>query len=259
MKNPTKKIKQQTKVYQATVKDIYKILEVENAAWPQPDMDEGCIVASSEKFKNRINAGCVMKAVYEGEDIKLKNGYKLKKEQMIGVISYQIIKLDVKLDKILEEVNKIKEFSWKELVKKGFPENWYTATDNGYINKTHNPNGNTAFLIGVGVIPKIRGAQMVNKLINSVLKDVKYNKWKKDWVIGYARVPQYCKNRNIPLNEYVKKTREDGKLFDYGLRFHENNGAKVVCEIPYSMDPEDDLESLGCGALAIYNLKELKI
>ncbi|MBI4015133.1 MAG: hypothetical protein HY362_00210 [Candidatus Aenigmarchaeota archaeon] len=230
--------------------DLSELLSVENAAWPATEDDNGAIVASEEKFRHRIKIGSILKAEYTGEPITW-DGIQLTEGTILGMISFQMLQMPIDFQDVIKKSERGVE--WGELISMGFPKDWYELTDDGFLYKTHIPNGNVGCLVGVGVLPSMRGFGVVNNLIGGVVSDMK--KSGLEWAIGYGRVPEYGKHPEVPLQQYVKRKRSDGKPVDYGLRFHYNNGAHIVCGIPQSMRPKDDWESLGNGALVVYQLK----
>jgi hypothetical protein len=220
------------------------VLQVEQAAWP--DVGEG-MVAEIDKFKNRIELGCLFLLYFNG--------------QPTGVISYEHANFvnGTILEKILDEHDQKKLLNWEEISQKyNLPPDWYKATNDGYIIKNgqsvNNPNSDCLFLIGVGVDYKNKGNGLVNHLIKYTLEQAK--KMGKKYVIGYGRLPQLHENHDAPnlkdAEEHLLEKKPNTNLpADYGARFHVFNGAKAVAVIPNAMD---DSESKNYGFLAIYKL-----
>ena len=101
------------KVRQANMKDINDILIVEEEAWPDG------LRASKEQFISRIKV--FPEGTLVAEEVDEGN--------IVGVVVTEILNYDVK--------NPIP--TWKE------------ATDNGLIEKTHNPNGDTLYGVDLSV------------------------------------------------------------------------------------------------------------
>jgi len=241
------------------MKDVKKIVDVEVKSWPEPAEKGGAMRATTEKFKNRIKIEGLLVAQYLGP--KITFSYKnntlstLQKDSIIGMISYQIVNCDIDFKKLYEKKLMDGIIDWDHLVKTGLPNDWYEATDSGYVLNTHKPDGNTGFLIGVGIIPEARGLKLVDKLVEAVLKDAEKKNLKQ--VIGYVRLPGFHKYSNqITIEEYFNSKREDGQYLDPVSRFHSRMGAKLLCVIPNAM--YDDAESHGYGALAWYDLTNVE-
>ena len=242
----------------ATTKDVEDIVKVEIKSWPVPIIEGGAMRATAEKFQNRIRIGGLLVAQYKGP--KTTFTYKnnppstLQGDMIIGMISYQIIKCDIDLEELYKKQLMDEVIIWDDLIKMGLSKDWYEATDSGYVLKTHKPDGNTGFLIGVGITPEARGLKLVDKLVEAVLKNAK-NKGLKQ-VIGYERLPGFHKySDQMSIEDYFNAKREDTQYLDPVSRFHSRMGAKLLCTIPNAM--YDDGESLGYGALAWYDLSRL--
>lgn len=136
---------------------------------------------------------------------------------------------------------------------------WDEHTEGGWTNKTHNPFGNTGFMVGVGVIPKFRriavnhdlrwtGKFRISELLIARTLDCLFDLGAKQ-VIANARIPMFYTLPELSVWEYCGLRREDGKLYDPVLRFHERMGARVIKPVEYSME---DAESLDGGCWVLY-------
>lgn len=244
----------------ATKYDVEDIVNVEIKSWPEPAKKSGAMRANTEKFNNRIKIGGLLVAQYKGPKIAFtyKNNSPsiLQEDMIIGMISYQRINCDVDFEKLYKKQLIGEVINWDDIVKMGLPKDWYEATDSGNVLKTHKLDGNTGFLIGVGITPEVRGLKLVDKLVEAVLKDAKNKNLKQ--VIGYERLPDFHKYSNqMPIEKYFNAKREDGQYLDPVSRFHSRMGAKLLCLIHNAM--YDDKESKGYGALAWYDLKKVKL
>ncbi|MBU0761890.1 MAG: hypothetical protein KKD39_02600 [Candidatus Altiarchaeota archaeon] len=141
------------------------------------------------------------------------------------------------------------------------------------------PNGGLGFLILALVDRRLRGQSLSTPLLTNVLA-MHHDSIGHDYVFAYGRLPELGGER-LPsgedelnalrtearqqfeqtgkveiqtLNRYVQGLL-DGNGRDWGLGFHRKAGAHAICGIPYSYD---DPASLNCGALVIYDLKELR-
>lgn len=137
---------------------------------------------------------------------------------------------------------------------------WDDLTNEGQYHEVHNLSGNTGFLVGVGVVPDFRGQKFyhnwagsdnpfkVSELLIAKTLDTLFEAGVKQ-VIGNARVPAYHTMPGLGINEYCQTRRDDGKLYDPVLRFHERMGGKVLKPAEYSME---DPQSLNAGCWVIY-------
>lgn len=208
-----------------TLKDIDKLMIIEELAWGSPGEN---VLASKAKIEGRIKSGqCISIATYEGKPVGSQYAFR---------------------------------FNWDGKIKN--LGSWDKHTAKGWTDKVHVPNGNTGFLIGVGVVPEFRGLKFENNLnlwnedkisrllIAFTLRrmfDIRFDPVKS--IIGNARVPFYHLHPELSINEYCKLHRRDGKLFDPVLRFHEGMGAKLIKPCKFSME---DAESLNAGCWVEY-------
>jgi len=139
---------------------------------------------------------------------------------------------------------------------------WDEHTANGWYKKTHNPEGNTGFLVGVGVVPEYRGVKLVHNLrwefkmkVSELLIARTLDNLCElgvQRVIGNARVPAFHTRSDLNIWEYCDLRRDDGKLYDPVLRFHEGMGAEILKPVEYSLD---DPDSLNAGCWIVYKNK----
>jgi len=224
----------------AIPKDLESILKIEKAAWPEGDG----MVADEEKFITRLSNSLIKIALIDNEPA--------------GAITFQ--QPNWTSSEIIQDIHKefqqsSKLLNWHEVSEKyNLPKDWYKATDDGYLNGTHNPKNDCGFLVGVGVDPKFQGQGLVNKLISYTLKDLKSQGI--NHIIGYGRLPQLSQHHVTPSISEAEQhllTQKPGTNFsnDYGARFHQFNGAVSVSVIPNVMD---DPESCDYGFLALYKI-----
>ncbi|MFA6888108.1 MAG: hypothetical protein WC254_01275 [Candidatus Woesearchaeota archaeon] len=240
------------KIVTPTVDDLDAVLAVENAAWPP--VGKG-MVAEPEKFKIRLELGLMHMLYFNGNPA--------------GIISFQSPSFTCAstLETVMEEYEEKQGLlDWNMLKEKySLPQDWYTATNNGFIknnegakyNSTHNPHSDCAFFIGVGVNHALKGHGLVNYLIQTALKTAA--KSGKRYALAYGRLPQLCETYPHKIKvtieeaqEHLLKKKPNTNLpLDYGARFHVLNGAKAVAVIPDAME---DSESCNYGFLALYKL-----
>lgn len=147
-------------------------------------------------------------------------------------------------------------FEWDKDV--GNLKSWDEYTNDGWTRRVHRADGNTGFLVGVGVVPEFRrrlfehnlrwpGTYRISELLIAFTLDDLFDKGAKQ-VIANARVPFYHIRPDLNIKEYCDLRREDGTLFDPVLRFHERMGARLIKPIGYSMEDEESLNA-GCWVL----------
>ena len=135
---------------------------------------------------------------------------------------------------------------------------WDDLTCSGQIEKVHKPNGNTGFLVGVGVVPEYRnkkykhnlsfpGEYKVSELLIGFVLQKLFASGVKQ-VIANARIPHYHLKPEMNVVEYCNHRKEDGKLFDPVLRFHERMGAQILKPVEFSMEDEESRNG-GCWVL----------
>ena len=210
-----------------TLKDVDNLITIEELAWSTPGEN---VSASKAKIEGRINSGqCVTLAMHGSRPVGSQYAFR---------------------------------FNWDgDIEKLG---SWDKHTAEGWTDKVHVPNGNTGFLIGVGVVPEFRGLKVEHNLdfmppdkiscllIAITLKRLfshggKFVPVKR--IIGNARVPFYHLHPELSIDEYCQLRRKDGKLFDPVLRFHEGMGATLIKPCEFSME---DAESLNAGCWVQY-------
>jgi hypothetical protein len=149
------------------------------------------------------------------------------------------------------------QFQWD-----GNPESltsWEELTNSGCYWERHQPDGNTGFLVGVGVVPDCCGIRYTHaerwseplkasELLIARTLDVLFSQGC-ERVIANARVPFYHKRPDLTVEEYCSLRRaDDCTLFDPVLRFHERMGARIFKPVGYSMhDPES--RDAGCWVM----------
>jgi RimJ/RimL family protein N-acetyltransferase len=195
----------------ATPADIDEVMRVEREAWP-PE-----IQAPREKFESRL------KIFPQGFFVAVLNG------KIMGVSTSEMIMHNNSRP----------------------PEKWEGITDNGWIAKTHNPKGNAAYIVSLGVSPLAGGKGLGSMLIQAQKELVK--KLSLNFLVLGARCPEYHKHEfdSIPVEQYVSLRRDDKQLRDMELRFYERNGLKVIKPVLRYMD--EDPESRHYGVVMAWN------
>ena len=203
--------KNRIKIRQANFEDIPQILEVEKEAWGE----EGAV--TKEMFESRIQtfpAGVLIVEV---------------NREIVGVVATEKVDYDIK---------------------KNAP-SWYEVTDNGFIKKTHKPDGNTIYGVDLSVKPSFQRKKIGTKLLEAIGRIVISNNIKQG-VLG-GRIPGYHKYVNkMSVEEYVRaiiNTKEGNRFLDPEVDFYTRRGLKIVKIIPNYFK---DSESLNYGILLVW-------
>lgn len=205
-----------------TAEYIAALCEVEKLAWSSPGEN---IEANPEKIRQRLES------FSQGVTLALVG------EKAAGSQYSFLFNWDGNLEKLT---------TWDEM------------TSEGWTNKVHNAEGNTGFLVGVGVVPEFRGQlfetnvcagkhKISESLISYTLE--KLFAGNVGSVVACARIPLYHTWPDLTVAEYCKLRREDGKLYDPVLRFHERLHAKLIKPVAYAME---DAESMNGGCFVQY-------
>lgn len=129
-------------------------------------------------------------------------------------------------------------------------ESWRSITDGGRADK-HTEDGDTIYVSSLGVVSDFRGRGIAQSLIDH-LKEVAIELGVKQIALG-CRIPDYHKYSHIPINDYIRMKREDGKLLDRELRFYAKSGMTFIKPLPEYMSGEDsDPDSLNYGVLSVW-------
>ncbi len=190
----------------AGIEDLLLIIGLENKIWPPGTQ------ASKKKFEKRLSI------FQQGFFLAFRNN------ELIGVSTSQII-----------------HYSTESM-----PKNWEIATDNGFIEKTHNPKGNALYIVSLGAVSRSGAGSALLSRQKELVKSVGLQ-----YLVLGARIPgydEYCRNiREIPVEQYTSIKRQDGQLYDDELRFYVRNGLKIEKIVQNFM--EDDSESRNYGII----------
>lgn len=118
---------------------------------------------------------------------------------------------------------------------------WDEITDNGMIEKTHNPQRNALYVVSVGVGVEAQGRGVGGKLVQSQLGLAR--KLGLKYLFLGARAPgydAYCREHGeISIEKYLKLKKENGDTLDPEIRFYEKQGLKSAKVIPnFEPDPQ---------------------
>lgn len=193
---------------QAKMQDIPDILVVEDEAWPEK------LQATEEMFHARIETFPEGVIVAENTD------------RIVGVVVGEIVKYDI---------NAATVPSWKEI------------TDNGFIRRSHDPNGDTIYGVDLSVSPLASGG--ASKSLMLAMGKLVIAFALKQGVLG-ARMPRYHKfAEQMSPEEYLKAKTKGGRYLDPEVWFYHKLGLDVVRVLPNYFE---DSESCNNGVLLLW-------
>jgi len=197
----------ESRIRQARFRDTGRILRIEREAWP-----EG-LRATREMLHSRL------KTFPEGFLCAEANG------EIQGFVVTEILNYDIRKSSL----------SWQE------------ATDNGYITRTHNPDGDTLYGVSLSVSPCARKGVAVALLEAAGKLVIKYGL--KQAVFG-SRIPRYHRHAfKMSVEEYIKSRTVSRRPLDPELGIYQSVGLKPVKIIPGYID---DPQSLDYGILVVW-------
>ncbi|WP_241535961.1 GNAT family N-acetyltransferase [Indiicoccus explosivorum] len=125
-----------------------------------------------------------------------------------------------------------------------FPEHrWEDVTDDGYI-RTHNPDGETLYIVDISVSPQFRKLGLGKLLMQAMYQTV--IELKLERLLGGGRMPGYQQVADEMTPESYIKRVTAGELRDPVISFLLSCGRKPIHIVPNYLDDE---ESLNYGVL----------
>lgn len=186
---------------------LLEVMDVERSAWP-PELQ-----ASRQKFESRLN---------------------------IFPEGFFVIRIDGKVKGVT--TSQITTYKPDE----DAAYTWDGITDNGMIEKSHDPIGNALYVVSVGVAADVQGRGVGGKLVQTQIEFAKSRHLK--YLFLGARIPgydAYCKEHgDITVDEYLNLKDENGKALDPEIRFYEKQGLKPAKNIP-DFEPDDQSRDYG--------------
>ncbi len=189
-------------IRQALEEDIPRIIEVEKAAWPEGGE------ATPEMFRSRIRTfpeGVWVAEVKDDQTTKI-----------MGVIAFQRCLYDCD--------NPVA--SWKEM------------TNNGFIAKSHVPDGDSIFGVDLSAHPDAP-RRTGSRLLHQVGRFSVSNNLKRG-ILG-GRIPNYANYTHMTPEEYLNAVNEKGEPLDPEVRFYRRASLKIGKIIPNYFDDPDSL------------------
>lgn len=196
-------------IRQATQTDVPEIIKVEKRAWPEGG------AATATQFESRI------KTFPEGVMIAIVDS------RVAGVVAGEIV-------------------TSTYLEKDGT--SWSDITDDGFIKRSHDPDGDALFGVDLSVDPDYRNSGVGRALLLEIGK-MAIRKNLKMGILG-ARMPDYHKySKDVKPEAYIRQRSSDGRLIDPELRFYEKSGLEFVKVVPNYFPDKD---SLDYGVLTVW-------
>lgn len=113
---------------------------------------------------------------------------------------------------------------------------WEEITDNGYI-RNHNPNGNTLYVVDIGVRPAFRKLGLGKWLMLSMYDVVVHSGLER--LLGGGRMPGYSKKANeLSADQYLGAVMK-GELKDPVITFLLRCGRTPLKVVPNYLDDEE--------------------
>jgi hypothetical protein len=244
--------------------DIPIVLEIEQECWPKSE--ESYVSesdswrswqATRERFESRQEKNALYVARCVNTDhYRSRKSFGAENGRVMGhLTAYRCGWTDADtVKRILMD----DDIDWEKIVRDcRFPPNFDDATYGGWLIDAYSSESDVMHLISINVPCCFRGdvefpggISTVANILTAGLRDhatsigVKY-------IVGITTLPGYA-GSGISLDEYVRRKRQDGALFDPNLRRYKREGAEIICPAPNYMPC--DRKSAGHGALVVYTL-----
>jgi len=191
----------------ATHSDIDDLVRVENAAWP-PEQ-----AFTREHFESHLK---VLSDFPEGLQVAVVNN------EIAGIGIAEILVYDLN--------NPIPT--------------WCEVTDNGYLERTHNPNGNILYGVSLSVDPKY-STMRIGRIIIEAAEEVTIKYSLEGFILG-SRVPRFYRySTQMKIDDYIL-AKKRSRFLDPEIEFYSKCGLKIISTLPNYFD---DPQSLNFGIL----------
>jgi GNAT superfamily N-acetyltransferase len=124
-----------------------------------------------------------------------------------------------------------------------------SITDDNCFTHSHTGRGEIYQLIGVGVLPEVRGRRLGRMLVDRQIELARSLNGVQR-IVGFTRPAAYSQHPGIPIKEYVQARDSNGNLLDPVLAFHIEAGARIV-SVHANFRPSDS-DACGHGVLIEY-------
>ncbi|MGH1372193.1 MAG: hypothetical protein ACRBBW_09175 [Cellvibrionaceae bacterium] len=107
-------------------------------------------------------------------------------------------------------------------------------------------------LVYIEVNDQFRGQGLSARLISHLLRQV-HERYGLNYSVAYGRLTGFTGDA---LHDYIDRQVDSTGLHqDWGVRFHQQAGARLICGIEECA--VGDVKSLGCGHLSLYDIKNI--
>ena len=124
-----------------------------------------------------------------------------------------------------------------------------SITDGNRFTRSHTGDGEIYQLVGVGVLPEVRGRRLGRLLVDRQI-ELARGLVGVVRIVGFTRPAAYSQHATIPIEDYIPARNSDGELLDPVLAFHIDAGARVV-SVHRDFRPVDS-DACGYGVLIEY-------
>lgn len=124
-----------------------------------------------------------------------------------------------------------------------------SITAGNCFTRSHTDDGKIYQLVGVGVLPEIRGRQLGRTLVDRQI-ELARSLTGVQRIVGFTRPAAYSRHAAIPIEDYVRTRNSDGDMLDPVLAFHVEAGARIV-SVHRDFRPNDS-DACGYGVLIEY-------
>jgi ribosomal protein S18 acetylase RimI-like enzyme len=129
---------------------------------------------------------------------------------------------------------------------------WYTATNDGFLRRTHDPEGNVLYGVSLSVSPRFSSLR-VGKAIIEAAKRIVVKHQLTRFILG-SRVPRFhLYAEKMTISDYIRAKR-GLRFLDPELEFYNRCKLQVVKILPNYFD---DPESLNYGILMVWDNPDL--
>lgn len=172
----------------ATADDAAAMADVDRQSWPAP------LATTADEFAARIAAYA------DGQLVAIAAG------RIVGTASAQ---------RITTEFLAAQSHSYDSI------------TDGNRFTRSHTGDGEIYQLVGVGVLPEVRGHRLGRLLVDRQIELARSLAGVRR-IVGFTRPAAYSLHATTPIDDYIQARDSDGNLIDPVLAFHIDAGARIV-------------------------------
>jgi predicted N-acetyltransferase YhbS len=194
----------------ATDDDVAAMADVDRQSWP------AALATTVDEFAARIAAFA------DGQLVAISAG------RVIGTASAQRITIEFLA---------------------AYSNSYDSITDGNCFTRSHTGDGEIYQLVGVGVLPEVRGRRLGRILVDCQIELARSLNGVQR-ILGFTRPAAYSQHAANPIDEYVQARDSNGNLLDPVLAFHVGAGARIV-SVHANFRPNDS-DACGYGVLILY-------